>query len=119
MPDLENTMTMGITATMAQHERELISQRTKDGLKVARAKGKQIGRLKGYKRQEWITDKVKEGKLRKARARNERTLNAIRHFQNKGLNNNNIAKELNLLGFVASRGGMLTAKQITRIINLY
>lgn len=57
LPDL-NTLTLGIFATMAQHERELISTRTKEGLKVAREKGKQIGtpdpvpeyvRLKGIK----------------------------------------------------------------------
>ncbi|GAB1537153.1 recombinase family protein [Geovibrio sp. ADMFC3] len=42
LPDL-NTLTLGIFATMAQHERELISKRTKEGLAVARAKGKKIG----------------------------------------------------------------------------
>ena len=33
LPDL-NTLTLGIFATMAQHERELISRRTKEGLAV-------------------------------------------------------------------------------------
>ncbi|HAL86189.1 MAG TPA: resolvase [Deferribacteraceae bacterium] len=42
LPDL-NTLTLGIFATMAQHERELISKRTKEGLAVAKAKGKKIG----------------------------------------------------------------------------
>lgn len=41
------TLTIGIYSTIAQHELELISARTKAGLKIARSKGKTIGRAKG------------------------------------------------------------------------
>jgi DNA invertase Pin-like site-specific DNA recombinase len=46
LPDL-NTLTLGFFATMAQYERERISQRTIDALKAAKAKGKVLGK-KGY-----------------------------------------------------------------------
>lgn len=42
MPEA-NTMTIGMMAVMAQYERELISQRTKDGLKAAKARGVVLG----------------------------------------------------------------------------
>ena len=39
MPEA-NTLTIGMLAVMAQHERELISDRTKAGLQAAKARGK-------------------------------------------------------------------------------
>ena len=43
MPDL-NTLTIGIFATMAQYERELISERTKKALAVKKAQGVKLGK---------------------------------------------------------------------------
>ncbi|PLK42075.1 recombinase family protein [Emticicia sp. TH156] len=42
IPDA-NTLTIGIFATIAQHEREIISRRTKDALKAKKAKGYKLG----------------------------------------------------------------------------
>ena len=42
MPDA-NTLTVGIFATLAQHERELISGRTKAALQVKRAQDIRLG----------------------------------------------------------------------------
>ena len=42
MPDA-NTLTVGLFAVIAQHERETISQRTKDALKAKKARGAQLG----------------------------------------------------------------------------
>jgi DNA invertase Pin-like site-specific DNA recombinase len=42
MPDA-NTPTVGLFAVIAQHERETISQRTKDALKAKKARGAQLG----------------------------------------------------------------------------
>ena len=42
MPDA-NTLTVGLFAVIAQHERETISQRTKDALQAKKARGAQLG----------------------------------------------------------------------------
>ncbi len=42
IPDA-NTLTIGIFATIAQHEREIISRRTKDALNAKKAQGYQLG----------------------------------------------------------------------------
>ena len=117
LPEL-NTLTLGIFATMAQHERELISKRTKEGLRVAKSNGKQIGRKKGYKRSKDITKKISQALKNKKIVVNQRAIKAIEHFKKKGLNNNQISKELNCLGFTASRGGKFQATQVSRLLNI-
>jgi DNA invertase Pin-like site-specific DNA recombinase len=47
IPDM-NTLTIGIFATMAQHERELISKRTKDALSAKKAAGAKLGNPNGF-----------------------------------------------------------------------
>lgn len=47
MPDA-NTLTIGIFATLAQHERELISSRTKAALDAKKAQGAKLGNPKGF-----------------------------------------------------------------------
>jgi DNA invertase Pin-like site-specific DNA recombinase len=47
MPDA-NTLTVGLFAIIAQHERETISQRTKDALKAKKARGAQLGTSQVY-----------------------------------------------------------------------
>jgi DNA invertase Pin-like site-specific DNA recombinase len=42
MPEL-NTLTKGIFASLAQHERELISNRTQQALAAKRARGEKLG----------------------------------------------------------------------------
>ncbi|MGI4873013.1 MAG: recombinase family protein [Janthinobacterium lividum] len=42
MPDA-NTLTVGLFAVIAQHEREMISKRTKDALAAKKARGAQLG----------------------------------------------------------------------------
>ena len=44
MPDA-NTLTVGIFATIAQHERETIAKRTKDALAAKKARGEQLGNI--------------------------------------------------------------------------
>lgn len=56
IPDA-NTLTIGIFATIAQHEREIISCRTKDALKAKKQKGFQLGspkNLTNYSRSQAI-----------------------------------------------------------------
>lgn len=114
LPEL-NTLTLGIFATMAQHEREIISARTKAGLEIARKKGKKIG---GYKNSPTEEHKeiIRNNKRNIAIERNKAAIQAAKHFKEKGLNNARIAVELNSLGFTAARGGKLSSKQIDRFL---
>lgn len=116
LPEL-NTLTLGIFATMAQHEREIISARTKAGLDIAKKKGKLIGRQKGQYRKHPI-EEIKKAKRELALDRNKAAIKAAKHFKEKGLNNNRIGDELNSLGFTAPRGGKLTSKQVFRLLEL-
>ena len=54
IPDA-NTLTIGIFATMAQHERELISSRTKAALQAKKAQGAKLGNPQGFVGQDKAT----------------------------------------------------------------
>ena len=69
-PDL-NTLTLGIFAVMAQHERELICERVKAGMAVAKEAGKIAGRKEGYKRPKEITKKIIKTRNRKIEDKKE------------------------------------------------
>jgi DNA invertase Pin-like site-specific DNA recombinase len=47
--DIQTTAMVGMFSLLAEIERQLISERTKAGLEMARAKGKMLGRPKGSK----------------------------------------------------------------------
>jgi DNA invertase Pin-like site-specific DNA recombinase len=98
MPDA-NTLTVGLFAVIAQHERETISQRTKDALKAKKARGAQLG----------TPANLTEG-IRQATA-----LILARRAQ--GLSCEKIAGELNALGFTARRGGAFSQKQVQRLVD--
>ena len=116
LPDL-NTLTLGIFATMAQHERELISKRTKEGLAVAKEKGKKIGSPQN------LTDDAKaEGR---AAVRNisvdhyKSVAEFIIELRNNGLTFRRIAKMLNNQGYQTLRGCDYCAATVYRLIKLY
>jgi DNA invertase Pin-like site-specific DNA recombinase len=45
--NMESTIVLNMLAMMAEIERDLISERTKEGLRAAKAKGRQLGRPRG------------------------------------------------------------------------
>lgn len=58
--DLQTKVTVTLFGLFAEIERDLISQRTKEGLAAARAKGKQLGRPKGSLSQSKLDERREE-----------------------------------------------------------
>ena len=117
MPEL-NTLTFGIFATIAQHERELISQRTSAALQVIR-KYKKLGNPYG-----WLENKEKALLARKSRRLEWLKSNDVKKAKNiiDLLSNNGskslseIARNLNLHGIKTQRGGKWNPNQVKLLI---
>jgi DNA invertase Pin-like site-specific DNA recombinase len=116
MPDA-NTLTVGLFAVIAQHERETTSQRTKDALQAKKARGAQLGTPAN------MTEDVRLLGLA-TRQRNAREHGGIRQAtalilarRAQGLSCERIAGELNALGFTARRGGLFSQKQVQRLLD--
>ncbi len=116
MPDA-NTLTIGIFATLAQHERELISTRTKAALQAKKKGGAKLGKPENLK----AVHRVKSLQVRQEMARqnenNRRAAALIKSFRNNGMNWLTIAGELNKAGFKTSRGKTFQVVQVQRIYN--
>ena len=120
LPDL-NTLTLGIFATIAQYEAEIIRERTIAGLAVARAKGKKIGRKAGYKRgKQEIKETVEQNKIisdYKFKTSNKQTIIACNHLKTKNnLNTLQVAKELNNLGFKTTMDKKFRSSQVNKLL---
>lgn len=112
-----NTMTVGVMAVVAQHEREAISQRTKAALAAAKARGKLLGgfraaapNIRAY--QHIGVEAVRRGAAEAAEERRE----TIEGLQNENLSLNAMAARLNADSVRTSRGGKWTATAVKRTI---
>ena len=114
-----NRLTLTIMAAVAEHEREMISQRTKAALKAARSRGVRLGNPNGARA------------LRRASRGNTAALSKIKANADKAaaklspalaalkaqgiLSANAIAKALNARGVLTSRGSTWDAKAVIRL----
>lgn len=114
MPDA-NTLTIGIFASIAQHERETIAKRTKDALAAKRARGESLGT---------VGNLTTEGRAKgiaaiKANAANDKANRQARHniaqFTKDGLTLAQIAEKLNELDFRTRRGCLFTPTAVKRL----
>jgi DNA invertase Pin-like site-specific DNA recombinase len=112
-----NTMTVGVMAVVAQHEREAISQRTKAALAAAKARGKRLGgwRAKTPPIQYYQRQGVAAAVAR-ARSDTEERRDAIEALTQEGLSLNAIARRLNDDSITSGRGGKWTATAVRRTI---
>jgi DNA invertase Pin-like site-specific DNA recombinase len=116
-PEL-NTLTFGIFASLAQHERELISNRTSAALQVIR-QYKKLGNPNG-----WSKNKEKALLVRKANRMEwlesndiKKAKNIINLLLNNGSNSlSEIARNLNLHGINTQRGGKWNPNQVKLLI---
>ena len=114
MPDA-NTLTVGIFAVLAQHERELISQRTKAALTAKKAQGAQLGTPANLTPA--ATQKGRDRSQAQAHAHehNERAAAHILLLHEKGFSYSQIAEKLNALRFVTRMGKAFRAEQVKRL----
>ena len=114
MPDA-NTLTVGLFAVLAQHERETISKRTKEALAAKRAQGAQLGTPANLTPA--ATQKGRDRNRANAHAHehNERAAAHILLLHEKGFNYSQIAARLNALRFLTRTGKAFRAEQVKRL----
>lgn len=103
MPDA-NTLTIGIFAALAQHERELISQRTKDALAAKKARGHTLGTLANLTEAGRRLGSERTSENARANEANRRAKAMIQHLRSQNLTMRAIATYLNDNGFRTVRG---------------
>jgi DNA invertase Pin-like site-specific DNA recombinase len=107
-----NKLTVHILAAVAQHEREMISQRTRDALQAAKSRGKRLGnpRLEDARRV------AVAGNRRAADAFAANVRPIIREIQASGVNSfQGIARALTARGVKTARGGQWTARMVINV----
>jgi DNA invertase Pin-like site-specific DNA recombinase len=108
-----NKLTVHILAAVAQHEREMIAQRTKDALQAAKARGVVLGNPKLADVRDRAVASVKADADRFAK----NVAPIIREIQSSGVASHRaIARSLNARGVATARGGSWTAVQVGSIL---
>ena len=116
MPEA-NTLTIGLLATLAQHERELISERTKAALAAKKARGAKLGSPQNLTRE--ATNKAAEARHRRALEdpANKRATELALLYRERGLSFRAIAETLNANGHVTRRGRKFYACTVERLLS--
>lgn len=115
MPEImKSTLMLGIMASLAQQERELISERTKAALQAKKAQGIKLGRPKGADTSTATQASVSK-RMGDAQAWAEKHGPAIMRMA-KTMNRNQIAMTLNEQNIPTRRGGKWTATSVKRVL---
>ncbi|KAA5538862.1 recombinase family protein [Adhaeribacter rhizoryzae] len=114
MPDA-NTLTIGIFAVLAQHERELISSRTKAALQMKKKQGIKLGKPENLTDQARVTSLLVRRQKAITNEHNQRATALIQVYRQQGMTWLAIAEKLNQAGFKTSRGSQFQAVQVQRI----
>ena len=111
-------LTIGLLAVIAQHEAALISQRTKDALQAAKARGVKMGNPKGAAHIAGkYLDRAHAGNRRKAQQRAEALRATIEAIRAEGvMSGNGIAKRLNEAEIATSRGTRWSARTVLDLL---
>lgn len=115
-----NTLTLGIFATIAQSERETISQRTKLALQAKKEKGYKLGAPNATITESMrINSSLKLKKKADENSNNKRAYIVISNLRDKGFSLRYIANYLNDNDFKTSNNCLFTATAVQRIIRRY
>ncbi|MBO0949186.1 recombinase family protein [Fibrella forsythiae] len=115
IPDA-NTLTIGIFATLAQHERELISNRTKAALAAKIAQGAKLGKPQNLTAAAQVKGVAGNSRRAADNENNRRALALATTLHDAGLNYVRIANRLNEAGFLTARGCQFQATQVMRLV---
>jgi DNA invertase Pin-like site-specific DNA recombinase len=110
MPEA-NDLTIHIMAAFAEHEAKRISERTKDALKAAKARGKRLGTAGSANLQPNIDKRQAEAD---SFAKKMRGL--VEGFELRRLSQRKMVEELNTLGIKTSKGGKWSLVQLQRVV---
>jgi DNA invertase Pin-like site-specific DNA recombinase len=115
-----NRLTIHILAAVAEHEAQMIRERTKAALAAARARGVRLGGNRGN-----LPEVSRTGALASAKARHANTLRVasdlkpiLNDLAGRGLSIRGIGRELDAMGIRPSRGGCWGPSQVHRIIRM-
>lgn len=115
-----NRLTIHILAAVAEHEREMISVRTKEALKAAKARGVKLGTPKNLTEEATKRGRIEAEKVRKGKADAfaRKRFKEISGFLEQGLSLNVIARRLNQDGVLTARGkaGAWTPAAVKNVI---
>lgn len=117
LPDF-NTLTLGIFATMAQYERELISNRTKAALALLKEKGVKLGKPNATFTEEMRSKALSQRKQNaRSNEANKKAFAAIKFAVESGtMTLNALAAYLNDNGFKTANDGIWRGNQVKRLI---
>lgn len=116
MPDA-NTFTIGIFAVIAQHERELTSDRTRKALQAKKAQGFKLGNP------QYLSDKSRINSIEVRKENADNNSNNIKAFaliqalRNNGVSYNKIATQLNEYEFKTARGKQFHAMSVKQLFD--
>ncbi|WP_281760539.1 recombinase family protein [Pseudodesulfovibrio nedwellii] len=116
MPEA-NQLTIGIMAVMAQHERKMISERTKAALKAAKARGVKLGCPNGAKHLRKYGNDLGVAAIKaNANDRAEKLRGTLKEILEDGTTSfAGIAKEMNAKRIKTARGGRWYAASVKRL----
>ena len=114
MPDANN-FTIGLIAIIAQHEREQISERTRNALKIKKQRGEKLGTPEN------LTEEARNNALKARIANavnnpaNQQATELIFLYKQSGLNYDQIACKLNMIGLKTRTGKKYRASTVWRL----
>lgn len=117
-----NRLVLTIIAAISEYEAGLIRKRTKEALQIKKVQGFKLGKPENLtKNLEKAITNSKKANAEKANnnPNNRRAVALIKNLINNTSNLSEMARQLNSEGFLTSRGGNFSAKQVSILINRY
>lgn len=112
-----NTLTIGIFATLAQHERELISSRTKAALQAKKERGEKLGKPENLTHAAQLAGGAARRRSALENIDNRRAASFAQTLRAQKLTLWQVAHKLNADGFRTSTGCEFRAGSVLRLLN--